>query len=83
LENNYPNPFNPTTKINFQIQKSGHVSLKVYDMLGKEVANLIDGVKEAGKYSIDFDASNLSSGTYFYYLKAGEYSESKKMVLTK
>ena len=80
---NYPNPFNPTTKINFSIQKQGLVTLKVYDMLGREVAALINETKNAGNYSIDFNASKLSSGIYFYKLTSGDFSGIKKMVLIK
>jgi hypothetical protein len=68
LSQNYPNPFNPTTTINFQLQKAGSVSLKVYDMLGREVATLVSEYKGPGSYSTIFDASRLSSGTYIYRL---------------
>jgi hypothetical protein len=68
LSQNYPNPFNPTTTINYQLQKSGSVSLKVYDMLGREVATLVNGNKGPGNYSAVFDASRFSSGTYMYRL---------------
>ena len=83
LEQNYPNPFNPVTKINFDIPKTGFVSLKVYNILGKEVANLVNGVKNAGIYSVDFDGTNLASGTYFYKLESNGFVDSKKMVLIK
>jgi hypothetical protein len=81
LSQNYPNPFNPTTKIEFRIADFGYVSLKVYDILGNEVASLVNGEKPAGSYEIEFDGSNLSSGVYFYSLKTENYSEMKKMII--
>lgn len=81
LLNNYPNPFNPTTKISFAIFKSSHITLKVYDALGREVSILIDEHMEAGDYSVSFEASQLASGIYFYRLISDTYSETKKMVL--
>jgi hypothetical protein len=83
LEQNYPNPFNPTTKINFAISKSGFVNLKIYDITGKEVANLINEKLETGSYSYEFNASVLSSGIYFYTLKTNNFVQTKKMVLVK
>jgi hypothetical protein len=83
LQQNYPNPFNPSTQINFSIPQAGNVSLKVYNILGQEVATLMDGVKSAQTYNVTFDASKLSSGVYFYTLKFGEQSISKKMLLLK
>lgn len=83
LSQNYPNPFNPTTTINYQITKNDFVSLKVYDILGNEVATLVNEEKATGSYEINFDASSLSSGTYFYKLQAGSFIESKKMLLLK
>jgi len=83
LEQNYPNPFNPSTKIKYQIQVGGFVSLKVYDVLGKEVATLVNGEKSAGSYEIEFDASKLSSGVYFYNLRSGDFTQTNKMVLMK
>ena len=83
LSQNYPNPFNPVTKINFAIQKQGLVTLKVYDMLGREVASLVNEFKQAGYYSMDFNASSLSSGIYFYRLQANDFTDIKKMVLVK
>ena len=80
---NYPNPFNPSTKISFTLKEGGKVSLKVYDVLGKEVANLAEGYYEAGKHVATFDGSNLSSGIYFYRLVAPTAIITKKMVLTK
>jgi hypothetical protein len=83
LAQNFPNPFNPTTTINYQLQKAGSVSLKVYDMLGREAATLVNEEKTAGYYSATFDASRLSSGTYMYRLHAGSFIEVKKLVLLK
>ncbi|MFZ1517970.1 MAG: YCF48-related protein [Ignavibacteriaceae bacterium] len=81
LEQNYPNPFNPTTSIQYAIASSQYVQLKVYDILGNEVSTLVNEVKSAGTYQIIFDASDLSSGTYFYRLQAGSFVETKKMIL--
>ena len=83
LAQNYPNPFNPTTKINFALPKNGFATLKVYDVLGRQVALLMSEVKQAGYYSIDFDASKLSSGIYFYKLESGTFTDVKRMVLVK
>ncbi|MBK6874881.1 MAG: T9SS type A sorting domain-containing protein [Ignavibacteria bacterium] len=91
LSQNYPNPFNPSTKINFSIPNSGFVSLKVYDMLGREAADLVGGFRNGGTYEIDFDASQLAAGSYFYKLVvsssntlvANDFSISKKMILLK
>ncbi|MFZ4590997.1 MAG: T9SS type A sorting domain-containing protein, partial [Ignavibacteria bacterium] len=77
------NPFNPTTKISYALPKSGLVTLKVYDILGKEVATLVNEVKNVGSYTIDFNGSNLSSGVYFYKLSVGDFSSIKKMTLIK
>ncbi|HEY6627203.1 MAG TPA: T9SS type A sorting domain-containing protein [Ignavibacteriaceae bacterium] len=83
LFQNYPNPFNPTTSINWQSPIGGHQTLKVYDVLGNEVTTLIDEYKSAGSYEVKFDASGLNSGVYFYKLRAGSYSQTKKLVLLK
>ena len=83
LEQNYPNPFNPTTKLEFRISNHGFVSLKVYDILGKEVSTLVNSELPAGIHKVEFDGTGLPSGTYFYRLDAGNYSETKKMVLMK
>jgi Secretion system C-terminal sorting domain len=83
LEQNYPNPFNPSTTIHYQIPNAGHVLLKVYDMLGREVATLVDGVKEVGFYSATFDGARLASGVYISRLTAGNYTKTMKMVLMK
>ena len=83
LSQNYPNPFNPTTNIEFVISHSSFVTLKVYDVLGREVQTLVSEYKPSGKYTIRFDASKLASGVYFYRLRAGSYSNVKKLVLLK
>jgi hypothetical protein len=83
LSQNYPNPFNPTTSIKYSIPKSGFVSLKVYDILGREVAELVNQVKSMGTYIVDFDASKLTSGMYFYKLEVNDFMAVKKMVLIK
>jgi len=83
LYQNYPNPFNPETRINYQLPARGFVSLKVYDLGGKEVASLVNEVKEAGYYSTAFNAKNLASGTYFCKLTTDKYSDVKKMVVVK
>jgi hypothetical protein len=83
LEQNYPNPFNPTTTIKYQIPTSGNVTIKVYDILGNEVANLVDGYMETGRYEAEFDASLLASGVYIYRLNVNDYVNVKKMVLLK
>jgi sugar lactone lactonase YvrE len=83
LSQNYPNPFNPATVISFQLPISGSVALKVYDLLGREVATLVNEDKPAGKYEIEFDASQLSSGVYFYQLSSGSFIEIKKMTIIK
>lgn len=83
LSQNYPNPFNPNTNIKFAIPQSGLVTLKVYNMLGKEVATLVSSNLNAGAYSYDFNAANLASGVYFYKLETANFSEVKKMMLVK
>ncbi|MBK8553307.1 MAG: T9SS type A sorting domain-containing protein [Ignavibacteria bacterium] len=83
LNQNYPNPFNPSTKLEFGISKLGFVSLKVYDILGKEIATLVNERLSPGTYRYDFDGSGLTSGNYFYILNADGYSETKKMLLLK
>jgi hypothetical protein len=83
LHQNYPNPFNPTTSLSFVIGHSSFVSLKVYDLLGREVATLVDEVKPAGAHTVSFDASQLSGGVYYYRLWAGSFTQTRKMVLAK
>ena len=83
LLDNYPNPFNPSTTIKYQIKEPSFVSLKVYDILGKEVTSLVNKEQSPGKYSVTFDANNLPSGVYIYKLQAGVFSSVKKMLLTK
>ena len=81
LEQNYPNPFNPNTVISYQLPVSGEVTLNVYDILGNNIATLVNEFKPAGGYEVEFDASDLASGIYLYRIKAGEYIETKKMIL--
>ncbi len=83
LSQNYPNPFNPSTAITYQLPKNSHVSLKVYDILGKEVVTLVDEVKEAGSYNVQFNAQNIASGVYFYRMVAGDIVQMKEMMLIK
>jgi len=83
LSQNYPNPFNPTTTINFSIPKSGFVALKVFDVLGKEVATLVNETRVAGNYTVAFDGSRLSSGVYYYRIQADDYMDVKQMILLK
>jgi hypothetical protein len=83
LSQNYPNPFNPSTVICYQLAAGSQVTLMVYDVLGNEVATLVNEEKQPGVYEVEFDASQLSSGIYFYKLKAGNFTETKKMILLK
>jgi hypothetical protein len=83
LEQNYPNPFNPVTSIKYAIRSKQFVQLKIFDVIGNEVATLVNDEKPAGNYEIAFDASNLSSGVYFYKIASGNFIETKKMVLLK
>ena len=83
LSQNYPNPFNPLTNVDFQLRIGGYVTLKVFDLLGREVATLVNELKNAGRYTARWDASRLSSGVYFYTISAGAYRETKRMILMK
>jgi hypothetical protein len=83
LSQNYPNPFNPTTNIKYSIPKESLVSLKVFDILGREVANLVDLKQTAGSYEINFNASKLASGVYLYKIDTGDFVQTKKMQLIK
>ncbi|GEM_PF-4912595 len=83
LYQNYPNPFNPTTDIKFDIPKDANVKVKIYDILGREVASVINEFKKAGEYSISYDASNLASGIYIYKIEANDLTDAKKMILIK
>ncbi|HQF43994.1 MAG TPA: T9SS type A sorting domain-containing protein [Ignavibacteriaceae bacterium] len=83
LEQNYPNPFNPSTKISYSIKEEGLVTLKVYDVLGTEIAVLVNENKPAGVYEVNFNASGLPSGMYIYKLQSGSFTDVKKMLLTK
>ncbi len=81
LSQNYPNPFNPVTQINFALPEANYTTLKIYDILGQEIATLVDGYKEAGFYEVSWDATNVPSGVYFYKLNAGNFTSVKKMLL--
>jgi hypothetical protein len=83
LDQNYPNPFNPSTKIHYRIASGSNVKLSVCNMLGQEVATLVNGFRAAGDYEVDFTGSNLASGVYYYTLRAGRFTETRKMILTK
>ena len=87
LEQNYPNPFNPSTKISWQSPVGSWQTLKVYDVLGNEVATLVDEYRPAGSYEVEFESAvgslQLASGIYFYQLKAGDFVETKKMIMIK
>jgi hypothetical protein len=81
LSQNYPNPFNPSTKIEFKLPHKSFVTLKVFDVLGNEIATLVNEEKPSGSYEVEFDASKLPSGIYFYRIQAGSFVETKKMLL--
>jgi hypothetical protein len=83
LEQNFPNPFNPTTVIRYQLPVAGHVTLKIYNVLGQEIAMLVDGFQEAGFQAVRFDAGNLSSGIYFYRIQAGQFIQQRKMLFVR
>ena len=81
LEQNYPNPFNPFTTIRYQLPARGYVSLRVFDMMGREAAVLVDAEQEVGDWSVEFDARNLASGVYLYRLSVGSFVQTKKLVV--
>jgi hypothetical protein len=83
LEQNYPNPFNPSTTIRYALPRRAHVTLAVFNVLGQQVANLVDAVEEAGYHDIRFDSSGLASGVYFYRMSAGGYVASKRLILVR
>src|SRR5690606_1200453 len=83
LEQNFPNPFNPETEITFSLAKSDNVTLKIYNILGSEVATLVNGFMEAGKHSVRLKASNLTSGVYLYTIKSANFTATRKMILMK
>ncbi len=83
LYQNYPNPFNPNTKINYSIPQTSFVTLKVYDVLGREVATLVNEEKPIGNYEAEFNSKGMSSGMYFYKIEAGNFVKVKKMILLK
>jgi hypothetical protein len=83
LQQNFPNPFNPNTTISFSLAKPGFVTLKVYDLLGREVVTLFEGFKEPQTYSLKFDGTSLSSGVYFCRLTASGVSQTRKILLAK
>jgi hypothetical protein len=83
LHQNYPNPFNPTTTITYDVKETGHVMLKVYNVMGREVATLVDEVKDNNRYQATFDASGLAAGVYFYRVNVNDFSSVHKMILLK
>ncbi len=83
LEQNYPNPFNPVTYLEFSISKTGFVSLKIYDILGKEIRTLVSEIKQPGIYKMEFDGSSLSSEIYFYRMESADFIDTKRMILIK
>ena len=83
MEQNYPNPFNPATTLRYSIAQPAHVKLVVYDLLGRQVATLVNEKENAGEYNVRFDARTLASGMYFYRIEAGSFTQVKKMMLIK
>ena len=83
LSNNYPNPFNPATTFAFQIAQRSNVTLKIYDIIGREVATIVSGMMEPGKYTRQWNAASFASGVYFYRLQAGSFIAVKKLILLK
>ena len=83
LNQNYPNPFNPKTIITYQIPEKSQVEIKIFDLLGREMKTLVNKPHDAGVFSVEFDATKFTSGTYIYQLKAGDFLEKKKMTVVK
>ncbi|MBU1921365.1 T9SS type A sorting domain-containing protein, partial [bacterium] len=83
LYQNYPNPFNPSTTIRYDLKNPGYTTLAIYNIVGQEVAKLVNEVQQSGPHAVHFDASGLTSGVYFYRLKSGDFSSTSKMVLMK
>jgi hypothetical protein len=83
LSQNYPNPFNPTTKIRYEIPEGSFITIKVYDVLGREIETLLNEEKPVGSYEVEFNAAKLSSGIYFYRLHANDFTQIRKMILLK
>jgi len=83
LFQNYPNPFNPSTQIRYDLPEQAFVTLKVFDILGREVQTLVDRQQQAGRYEVPFDARNVSSGVYFYQLRANGFQETKRMIIVR
>jgi hypothetical protein len=81
LQQNYPNPFNPVTTIEYQLPRQSHVTLKIFDLLGREIATLVDRAETPGHKSVNFNAGSLASGIYYYRLQADTYTETKKLLL--
>jgi hypothetical protein len=81
LDQNYPNPFNPVTTIQYRIAKTQLVSLRVFDLLGRDVATLVNEVKEPGTYSVQWDATGLATGVYLYQLRTGNFADTRRLVL--
>jgi len=83
LSQNYPNPFNPVTLIKYQVPETSHISIKIYDVIGREIATLVNEVKQPGVFQVSFNCENLASGVYFYKMKAAEFVSVKKMNILK
>jgi flagellar hook assembly protein FlgD len=83
LSQNYPNPFNPTTHFGFQIANFGFVSIKIYDINGREIETIVNGHLNQGTYEVEWNASNYPSGVYYYTMTAGEFKDTKKMIVLK
>lgn len=81
LSQNFPNPFNPVTKISYGVAKSANVSIKIYNLLGKEMVTLVNEYQQAGNYFVNFNSANLATGVYFYKIKAGDFTETRKMTV--